>query len=252
MRRPFRFWGLVLAGLAMGMTGVAIRAEATAVRNTGERFVRDVLAQSEVAFVGTVDKIEYALSEPARPGGSRIPHTFVTYRVEKVLAGELPSSFVTLRFIGGLDPVKMRIMSSTRTPQIDLGDRDILFVQGNTSRMCPLVGNLDGRFRIIGGRVYTEEGRSISLAPNGSLRLGPRYRLEDIETTTVCGRTFGTTGFGPKALVPPGDAASEAELISVVQGAARGIETRKAFADADPSVPFAGPTMTAVPPPDAR
>jgi hypothetical protein len=252
MRNPIRVFGAVLASLGVAVTCVALRAEATEVQGPRPRLVSDLLAQSELAFVGMVEQIDYAFSEPSRPGANRIPHTFVRYRVEKLYAGEPPDGSVTLRFIGGFDPVKMRILTSTRTPEIDLGDRDLLFVRGNTTTICPLVGDLDGRLRLIDGRVYSEEGRSVRLGPNGLLRLGARHRLEAVETMTVQGRTFRMRTPDPKAPDGPGDAVAEEELIAVVLAAAQGLESPKGFVDADPSVPFAGPDTTAVPPPNAK
>jgi len=57
-----------------------------------------------------------------------------------------------------------------------MGDYDILFVEGNTRRMCPLVGGVEGRLRIIRGQAYTETGRAVLMGNDGSLSSGGSIR----------------------------------------------------------------------------
>jgi hypothetical protein len=209
-----------------------------------------MLAQSELAFLGRVERIEYALSEPAGPELVRIPYTFVTYRVDEVFVGAAsPGATVILRFIGGFDPVKMLYMLSSQTPQFDLGDRDVLFVRGNTEKMCPLVRNVDGRLRIIAGKIYSETGSSVILDNKGCLRYGKTFRLVDVQDTTVNGLTFTTMKLGPKALDPPGDGADVDEFRALLRSISKGIMAVKAFTNADARIPFQGPNMSPGPPP---
>ena len=249
MNHHCRFLAFVLLSiLVAALPGLA---GAAAQRPSGPVLLSGLLAESDAAFLGRVEKITYALAEPSGPESVRVPHTFVTYRVERSFVGSVPGGTVTLRFMGGLDAAKGLYMASSRKPEFDLGDRDILFVQGNAARMCPLVGNLEGRLRVVAGRVYSEEGRSVRIGGGGVLSLGAGYRLPEVESTTVDGRVLQTQRRGPKALDPPGDAVAEADLVGLLAEVARGVAVRAAFVSADPTVPFAGPEMTpAMPPSD--
>ncbi|HYC46631.1 MAG TPA: hypothetical protein VED01_14250 [Burkholderiales bacterium] len=158
--------------------------------------IRELAAHAELVFVGTVTAITYRSSEPVvltddagaavldddgHPvlrDGSETPHTFVTYRIARVLKGRTGSSEITLRFFGGLadEPwvevddqgntvtAPMAVWSSL-TPRFDVGDHDILFVEGNTDHDCPLVQCAEGRVRLLDtlgrGRpmAYNEEGQ---------------------------------------------------------------------------------------------
>jgi hypothetical protein len=238
------FLMLVLAAFA-----TAASAQMTAQPSNNQLSIKDMVAQAELVFAGRVEKIQYALSEPTGPNGARIPHTFVTYRVEEVFAGEAHGNLVTLRFIGGLDPETMHYLSTSRTPLMDLGDQDILFVQGNTEKMCPLVSDFKGRLRVIKGQVYSETGRSILLDKKGSIKHGPRYRLDEVEKNTIGGRTLTMKKLGPKVKSLPSDAVGSATLKELVKKSAKEHKRKKAFVDADPFSVFAGPDLTPAPMP---
>jgi hypothetical protein len=242
--RRVAFLGFLLAAFA------AIVSDGRTVQASSDQLsLKEMVAQSELAFIGRVDKIEYALSEPAGPEGVRVPHTFVTYRVEQVFLGEAPSGLVTLRFVGGLDPRKMRYMASTNTPQFDVGDHDILFVQGNSRRLCPLVGGVGGRLRVIDGQVYTEAGRAVLMGSDGSLRYGGMYRLEEVMTTQVNGRPLSSQRMGPGASELPSNAVGAEALMGAIADFSRNATPPQVFVNADGAVPFAGPDMTPAPPP---
>jgi hypothetical protein len=236
--------GLLLAAMAAMAPG---SGNATAVPNSLS--LKETIGRSELVFQGHVEKIEYALSEPTGPESVRVPHTFVTYRVERVFLGEPRGGVVTLRFVGGFDPRKMRYMASSNTPQFDVGDQDILFVEGNTRKMCPLVGGVGGRLRVITGQVYTEAGRAVLLGSDGFLRIGGKYWLEEVSTTQVNGRSFTTQKIGPGAMELPSNAAGTEELTGIIAELARDVAPVRTFLNADRAVPFAGPDMTPAPPP---
>jgi hypothetical protein len=128
----------------------------------------------------------------------------------------VPGPQVTLQFLGGLNAQTLRYMASSQTPQFDLGDEDILFVQGNTTRPCPLVGNRDGRLRVIGGQLYTETGRAVLLAPDGALQFGARYRLPEVETTTAGGRPLTQQTPGPDTRELPSNAVDVAAVMTAL------------------------------------
>jgi hypothetical protein len=246
--RRFRSLWIAVAGLTLA----AVAAWATAglaATPAGALSLKEMMTQAELVFHGVVENIEYVLSEPTGPGQVRVPYTFVTYGLRQVFVGQAPGSRVTLQFLGGLNSQTMRYMATSQTPQFDLGDEDILFVQGNTRRPCPLVGNRDGRLRVIGNQVYTEMGRAVLLAGDGPLSSGARYRLPEVETTTVAGRvfTFRMPERGTRAL--PSEAAQAAEVMAVLADLARQLPSPKAFVNARATAPLAGPDMTPAPPP---
>jgi hypothetical protein len=249
MKSKVRLRRVAFLGLMLGAVAAIALGSGTAQASSGRRSLKEMLARSELAFIGRVEKIEYLLSEPTGPEGVRVPHTFVTYRVERMFLGQAPGGSVTLRFVGGWDSRKMRYMASSNTPQFDTGDYDILFVEGNTRRMCPLVGLVNGRLRVIRGRVYTEMGLAVFPERDGVLRTGKMVRLEEVSTTSVNGRTFLTLTTGPLAVDFPGDAVEAEVLMAAIANLARDVAPAHVFVNADRAAPFAGPDMTPAPPP---
>lgn len=121
----------------------------------------ELAAASDLVFRGTVESLETVMSEPTGASGTRLPYTLVRYRVQDVLHGMADGSTITLRFLGGIDPRTGLLLLTSATPEFVEGDEDILFVRGNGTRMTPLVGELDGRVRVIDGRAMSETGRPI-------------------------------------------------------------------------------------------
>jgi hypothetical protein len=212
--------------------------------------IQEMVAESDLVFRGVVQDIQYALSLPAGPERTQVPHTFVTYRVDEVLQGDEPGALVTLRFIGGLDARDFSVMGASIVPEFDLGDEDVLFVDGNGARMCPLVGSQQGRIRLVGGQAYSDTGRALLIDEDGELKLGARYLLPEVLSTTILGRKFDRQ-FGPDALVLNGASpALEAEVLFDWIGAlAVPLDPAGEFESADASLPFEGPDMVAVAPP---
>lgn len=200
-----------------------------------EHRLQNLAAQADLVFRGTVVNIEYKLSEPEGPDGAQVPYTFVTYAVQDVLLGAVEGERVTLRFIGGLNPLTMRYTVRCGAPQFDLGDEDILFVQGNGESLCPLVEEAEGRLRLIGGQVYTESGRAVQFGPQGEFRLGARHRLPEIETTEVLGREmrFRSGGAG-RALDGSSAAAPAEELAAFAKALLQPLAPAGRFESADP------------------
>jgi len=252
MKSRVRLRKAAFLGLMLGLVAAIASGGGTAQASSGRRALKEMLARSELAFIGHVEKIEYLLSEPTPPEGVRIPHTFVTYRVERMFLGQAPGGQVTLRFVGGFDSRKMRYMASSNTPQFDMGDYDILFVEGNTRRMCPLVDGVEGRLRIIRGQAYTETGRAVLMGNDGSLSSGGKYQLEEVSITNVNGRPFSIQTIGPGAKEFPSNAVEAEVLMAAIVNMARGVAPAQVFVNADRAVPFAGPDQTPAPPPAER
>ena len=219
----------------------------------GRPSLREMVSQSDVVFRGTVEDIRYRLSEPARPGQAKIPYTYVTYSVDEVMHGEINGSQATLRFIGGYDEETETFLESSVAPLFDLDDEDILFVSGNNERLTPLVGNRSGRLCVIGDQVYTENGRAITVEEGSRLKIGDRYDLDEVLSTTVTGPGVGMKLHrrgGPDTVDGPSKSVTAKAFTQQIREL--GVKSRagKIFVNADPTEKLLGPDMTPAPPPN--
>lgn len=219
----------------------------------GRRVDVDALAQdSDLVFHGVVTEIQYKLCEPTGPEQAQVPYTFITYAVQEVLQGSPAGEHVTLQFVGGWDARDNTFMSCSNVPQFDVGDEDVLFVRGNTHRLCPLTGGAGGRFRIIGGQVFTDTGREILLSEYDELCIGALREFDEVLTTNVMDgemtlrKEFCTAESLP---VAGADAVSSELFVERIMRSDRELLPAGAFVDADPQLPVSGPDMTPVPPP---
>ena len=169
--------------LALATAALLAAGSAAAHGPTGHRDLDQMSARADLVFKGRVVDVDYRLSEPG-PEQPALPHTFVTYAVDEVIQGQSDGKTLTLRFLGGRGE-GARFMRVSGYPLFDLGDEDLLFVKANTEAPCPLVGCAKGRFRIIEGQVYGEDGRQVLMDEKGRLRPGRRVDLEAVDTHKV-------------------------------------------------------------------
>jgi len=168
--------GLSIAAAAWLAAG---QAGATSVNPMGPR---DRAGQAELVFVGEVTGIDYQMSDSG-PGLMALPHTLVSYRIDRVLKGQAETgSQITLRLQGGPVPGTSNAMVVEGTPTFDVGDRDVLFVRGNGSAVNPVVGWWQGRLRLIRGEAYGDLGNELWLARDGSWVFGPARPLPEVLT----------------------------------------------------------------------
>jgi hypothetical protein len=124
---------------------------------------RHLVKEAELIFMGEVLDRQYRFSSPEQ-GGEAIPHTFVTFAVEKILKGRIAdgANQLTLRFLGGRGegPDFVRLSGS---PLLDIGDRGVFFVRQNGTHACPLVGWQQGFILSLEGQLYTGLGESLIL-----------------------------------------------------------------------------------------
>lgn len=132
-----------------------------------------MLDESDLIFQGEVSNIEYRLS--ADSDGS-IPgsFSFVTFKVMNIFKGEYKEKLLTLRFYGGLDNATGSISGVDGIPVFDKSETDILFVKNNNVWECPLVSCEMGRFRVVKGKLYSEEGQEIQIT-NGRINRGSTH-----------------------------------------------------------------------------
>lgn len=122
---------------------------------------------SSFVFLGKVIDVQYRNS---RKG---IPHTFVTFNIEKSLKGNYQDTTVTLRFIGGVKKVgknRYEQLEVSHVPTFEKGDLDFVFAGKNGQSMCPLVGCSDGRYRMTKqGFVAANNGRQLGISDKEKL-----------------------------------------------------------------------------------
>lgn len=137
----------------------------------GEESLTEAVSKAELAFYGQVSDVEYRLS---REG---VPHTFVTFRVQRLIRGRVGGAgrgrrqgppWVTLRFIGG-PKGNGSFLTVQGVPHFNRGDRDVLLVHNNGVIQCPLVRCERGRFRVLNNRVYSSRGIPVARVQRGRI-----------------------------------------------------------------------------------
>lgn len=146
----------------------------------------DSLARdSELVFRGKTLNVQYAQSAKVGNEHEPIPHTFVTFEILEVFkGGNKVNSKLTLRIVGGKRK-DGKILDVSSIPLFDLGDDDVLFVKNNGISYCPFSRCKDGRFRIIKGRVYTEDGDLLMKGEAGKIEIGAYVKLNEVTTHYV-------------------------------------------------------------------
>ena len=129
----------------------------------------ELVAEADCVVRGTVTAVE--VRSVATPRGPAV-RTFVTLAVEECAKGTAPQQ-LTLTLAGGkLGPKSTAIAGM---PQFQVGDREILFVQGNGRQYCPLVALYHGRYRVLAdaatGRDYVARDNSVPLTATSEVSL---------------------------------------------------------------------------------
>ncbi len=132
------------------------------------------LAELSVAADLVVEGWVAAVESRDEPGGI---FTYVTLDGLRVLHGSHPSPALKLRFAGG--EVAGAAQHIAGMPSFLVGERVLLFVRGNGTRLCPLVGWQQGRFDVVRdpttGAEYLTDGRGhpvVSVDDREAVRYG--------------------------------------------------------------------------------
>ncbi len=170
--------GVVVTMAVLSRPGVA----GTLVDNPGKRPItlKHLFTTADLVFRGAVEDIQYATSEPTGPYNTEVPYTFVTYRITRLFKGDLDTSSITLRFVGGTrfsDGVTLKV---SHVPTFDIYNEDILFVTKNNVVNSPLAHWQLGRLRIIDGYLYDNEGREIQMSSRGEIQFGKPHHFEEV------------------------------------------------------------------------
>ena len=106
-----------------------------------QRTFDELVVLSECVLIGTVTTVK---SELGSDGGKI--YTYVTLSDLKIIKGEVHDSQYVLRVRGGNVDTKREFYPGV--PQLEVGRRYILFVQGNFRDLFPIVGLAQGIFRV--------------------------------------------------------------------------------------------------------
>ncbi len=169
--------------LASSLAALCLAVAAPAGASTFDRVTfRDRITRAELIVQGVVTRIDHRNSDVAGPEHVRLPHTFVTVRIERLFKGtSADGDTITLRLEGGPDG-QGRFLHVAGVPSFRVGDRDVLFIRRNGTSICPLVAWEQGRVRVIRGEVYDDFGNELWVTPDGDVAFGePRI---DVRSST--------------------------------------------------------------------
>jgi len=147
-----------VAAIALALFGASSRVEATTVIPMD---VAELSDQADLVFTGTALKTRVVRAEDGDP------YTFVTFAVHDLLKGWTMERQIDLRFSGG--DTGDGTVSFEGMPKFEQGKSYLLFVHGNGSLLCPVLGWWQGQFR------FDREpgsGKQVLLDSNGATLQG--------------------------------------------------------------------------------
>lgn len=141
---------------------------------------------ADLIFLGTVVDVNYASSGGSAAESEVLPHTFVTYQIQRLIKGNprQAQERITLRFLGGRGK-EAEFLYPANYPLFDLKDVDVIFVKGNTARSCPLIDCAHSRMRALQDVIYNDRGQQVVLTPKQQLAFGKFEQKEEILTHQV-------------------------------------------------------------------
>jgi hypothetical protein len=222
------FVSVALSATAITAPHIAMAQSLPSVRST----IENQVSRSDLIFKGAVVKIDQGKSIEG------IIHTYVTYRVEKVVNGSYSPKTITLRFIGGEERVgnMVRGLAVSHAPSFKNGDRDILMVSKNGRSLCPLVQCARGRYQLRGGMVNSEDGAIFAKDQSGT----PMALTGSSATAAANGKAVN---FGNRSTASPYSEEGFVSMLSAMAVSQRGTSSAKSAASAlvqsaDPTKPF--------------
>lgn len=125
------------------------------------RDLDQLVARADTVFKGAVTS---STTRWIGQGEQRRIVTFVTFQVAETYKGT-PAAEQTLRFLGGT--VGDETMTVPDMPQFEVGQGAVLFVVGNNTQFCPLVGITQGRYHVLKEasgceRIFTDDFTPVS------------------------------------------------------------------------------------------
>jgi hypothetical protein len=213
---------------------------------------------ADFIFEGVIERVLFANSQPGEQ--PTLPHTFVTYRIERIFKGNATSTQVTLRLLGG-KPDADELLHVDGFPMMDVGDRDILFVRRNGASICPLTACAAGRYRVFENAIYNEEGRAIRMTSTGGVVPGATRDFLEVRQWAAAGVELHRGGGSTQDDDYPTAPRAVRTWAAVSADAFRGMVQQKVFnmftreqlaalppvVSLNPSAPFDGPRLRVSP-----
>ncbi|MCW8880464.1 MAG: hypothetical protein OQJ89_14970 [Kangiellaceae bacterium] len=125
-------------------------------------FLQDLVNRSDLIFKGELIEKSEGLSMEG------IPYTFVTYKLDQIIAGKYPDQTITLKYVGGTFANGNRL-SATNTPEVSVGEQSILMVQKSNDTGCDFVDCEHGRFVLQGGKIIAANQSAIVVDAKGGV-----------------------------------------------------------------------------------
>lgn len=214
---------------------------------------QDLVRGADLIFQGVVTRIDHRKSAFRTQTDAVLPHTFITFQVERILKGRhtASSSPFTMRHLGGPDSSTSRYLQVKGCPTFDVGERVVIFVRLHERSICPIVGWSQGRFRIVNGAIFNDSGREVWLGPQRTLSFGPKHDLAEVRTHHRGGNVYMHRVSSPPksegpAVAPPtqGTRLSVAAFLNYIGGLVTSLHTTAELArlapvrSAAPDEPF--------------
>ncbi|KGJ93825.1 hypothetical protein [Colwellia psychrerythraea] len=124
--------------------------------------LQSLINQAELVFKGTLIEISNGISI------ENIPYTFITYNVDDVISGAYQDSTITLKFVGG-EYANGNRLTASNSPNIQLGEESVLFVQQGLDIGCDFVQCENGRFLLTDGKVIAANEQAIVVDDNNRI-----------------------------------------------------------------------------------
>lgn len=145
------------------LTTNQLRAGGSHVSNIQQHsFLKNLVLRSDLIFKGKLMSINQGQSI------EEIPYTFVTYKIDEIIAGTYSKNTITLKFVGGEFPNGNRL-TATNTPQVKLGEESILMVQQSRNTGCDFVECEHGRFVLDQGKIIAANESAIIVDSKGGI-----------------------------------------------------------------------------------
>lgn len=200
--------------------------------------VNEAIRSADMIFLGTVVNVNYASSAGRGKEAEVLPHTFVTYQVQRLLKGnpKQAQDQITLRFLGGRGK-EAEFLYPSDYPLFDLKDVDVVFVKGNTTSACPLVECANSRMRAIQELIFNERGQQVVFTRKQDLDFGKFEPKNEILTHQVSQTTIRAvlskeeSEGGPDPELPIGQQFNTQMLVAYLEAKVKAMYTPEQMAN---------------------
>ena len=183
--------------LAIGVVFILLTVSAVPATTLVSMDLPDLSSRAELVVIGWVTGIEVQRNESDRL------YTYVTFEDLEIRQGTHTDSTLILRFAGGeMDGERQWVAGM---PKFSVGERALLFVQGNGTHLCPIVGWGQGRFQVRtdsgDGSEFLADGTGTPVIglENGRILYGNRQEGSGAPVTSLSSAGTQADGGSPPA-----------------------------------------------------